>query len=267
MKVWQALNLLKGTNATLEQIKQWSYMNRILPCELEEGLELDYPMPIELTRLQQEICARVGLGRCYPECLNLYFDSEIVIPSLIDIVGIPAITVWQPWASLIACEEKHFETRGWATKYRGPIAIHAAAIKPATVLKKIFPLGEWSYAPDYMAKRMLLQAIGGAFEDYAPIEDVPGYLAELPLGAVIATAELVGCWQTGYSETIGPCIYRKEDAVAINETERLFGNFEPGRYAWELTNVRMLPKPIPAKGQQGIWRWRPDAAVGGVVAV
>ena len=37
-----------------------------------------------------------------------------------------AITIWQPWASLLACGGKRFETRSWATSYRGPIAIHAA---------------------------------------------------------------------------------------------------------------------------------------------
>ena len=34
--------------------------------------------------------------------------------------------MWQPWASLIADGRKRYETRHWATKYRGPLAIHAA---------------------------------------------------------------------------------------------------------------------------------------------
>lgn len=37
------------------------------------------------------------------------------------------ITIWQPWASLIVLGHKKIETRGWATKYRGPLLIHAAA--------------------------------------------------------------------------------------------------------------------------------------------
>jgi hypothetical protein len=35
--------------------------------------------------------------------------------------------------------------------------------------------------------------------------------------------------------------------------ERLFGDWSQGRYAWELANVKMLDKPIPAKGKQGLW--------------
>ncbi len=36
-----------------------------------------------------------------------------------------AITIIEPWASLIADRKKHIETRPWGTAYRGPIAIHA----------------------------------------------------------------------------------------------------------------------------------------------
>jgi hypothetical protein len=36
-----------------------------------------------------------------------------------------AITLIQPWASLIADGRKKVETRSWGTKYRGPLAIHA----------------------------------------------------------------------------------------------------------------------------------------------
>ncbi|TRU31740.1 MAG: ASCH domain-containing protein [Microcystis aeruginosa Ma_QC_B_20070730_S2] len=37
-----------------------------------------------------------------------------------------AISLWQPWASLVANGLKLYETRGWPTKYRGVLAIHAA---------------------------------------------------------------------------------------------------------------------------------------------
>jgi hypothetical protein len=37
-----------------------------------------------------------------------------------------AITIIQPWATLLAIGEKKFETRSWGTKYRGELAIHAS---------------------------------------------------------------------------------------------------------------------------------------------
>lgn len=39
---------------------------------------------------------------------------------------IRAISLWQPWASLIAANIKKVETRSWKTPHRGLLAIHAA---------------------------------------------------------------------------------------------------------------------------------------------
>ncbi len=36
-----------------------------------------------------------------------------------------AISIHQPWASIIALGEKHYETRNWKPQHRGPIIIHA----------------------------------------------------------------------------------------------------------------------------------------------
>ena len=37
-----------------------------------------------------------------------------------------ALSLWQPHAQAIAAGLKPYETRHWPTRYRGPIAIHAA---------------------------------------------------------------------------------------------------------------------------------------------
>src|SRR6266567_3747703 len=44
---------------------------------------------------------------------------------------IPALTLTQPFATLVAGGAKHLETRSWSTSYRGPLAIHAAKGFPA----------------------------------------------------------------------------------------------------------------------------------------
>jgi hypothetical protein len=36
-----------------------------------------------------------------------------------------ALSLWQPWATLVSIGAKRIETRSWPTKYRGPLAIHA----------------------------------------------------------------------------------------------------------------------------------------------
>ncbi len=46
-----------------------------------------------------------------------------------------ALTLTQPWATLVAIGAKCIETRSWRTSYRGPLAIHAA---------KGFPKAAWN---------------------------------------------------------------------------------------------------------------------------
>jgi hypothetical protein len=49
-----------------------------------------------------------------------------------------AITVKEPWASLIASGAKLVENRSWRTRHRGPLAIHAA--KPTGAIVAIVDL-------------------------------------------------------------------------------------------------------------------------------
>ena len=44
-----------------------------------------------------------------------------------------ALTIRQPWASLIAAGMKTIETRGWSTRYWGPLLIHAGKTKPVSL--------------------------------------------------------------------------------------------------------------------------------------
>ena len=44
----------------------------------------------------------------------------------------------------------------------------------------------------------------------------------------------------------------------IAATERHFGDYSPGRFAWQLdTVIRMAD--IPARGSQGFWEWQTPA--------
>lgn len=179
-----------------------------------------------------------------------------------------ALTLHQPWASLIAIGAKRIETRSWATSYRGPLAIHAAARKPKEGL-----VGHYHVA-DY-----------GKFWGLWCVDD--GYTRDrvLPLGAIVATCELVDSvpildawrWPTRppQSDWIavggidrrpshlrlirpdvdGGRVLRVYDPAFGHNEEFPLGDFTPGRFAWLLDNVRMLDEPIPAKGRQGLWEW------------
>ncbi|WP_342480075.1 hypothetical protein NST07_20710 [Paenibacillus sp. FSL L8-0340] len=80
-----------------------------------------------------------------------------------------------------------------------------------------------------------------------------GYTADnLPTGAVIATATMVFPHQV---EEDNGNIAVLSDGSLIQGDEIWFGDFSLGRYAWELADVKQLPEPVPAKGQQGLWNW------------
>ena len=88
-----------------------------------------------------------------------------------------AITIWQTWAEFVAAGVKHNETRSWATKYRGPIAIHAA-VKP---IRQVVPL-------------LSEKAFGLMVEKLEKASMANGeLLTYFNYGEVIATAELVAC--------------------------------------------------------------------------
>ena len=42
-----------------------------------------------------------------------------------------ALSLTQPWATLVVLGAKSFETRSWTTTYRGPLLIHAAKRFPS----------------------------------------------------------------------------------------------------------------------------------------
>lgn len=174
--------------------------------------------------------------------------------------GVKALTLHQPWASLVALGHKTIETRSWATKHRGPIAIHAAASVPTWVR----PL-----------------SIGG-FEidrDNPPGTD-PAYLLRgpiawpyrLPLGSVVATANLRDCITIGrchdpYAPEVpdlalavawpGDRAWHVVGDTAADVTDQLpFGDYSPGRWAWMLDDIKPCD-PVPARGRQGLWEWTP----------
>ena len=171
-----------------------------------------------------------------------------------------AITILQPWASLIAIGAKQYETRSWQTKYRGPIAIHAAKKNPC----KMSTAGTEQFVNTANKYLCLGWKMGW-------------HWSMLPLGYVIATAELVNCWSIVWHPgsnvdeskyvTIGAELdvsKKHKDFgrfIMPTVTEMIFGDWTPGRYAWELSNIRLLQEPIPAKGAQGLWNWTGETGV------
>jgi activating signal cointegrator 1 len=140
-----------------------------------------------------------------------------------------ALSLWQPWASLVALGEKRIETREWTTSYRGELAIHATAKMPPYWLGK---------SRDSEVFRNELADVFNVRREY----DVFA-AKKLPLGAVLCIVRL---------ESIEPTHEVRE---ILCERERIFGNYDDGRYAWHLELIERFDTPIPAKGNRMLWNW------------
>lgn len=192
-----------------------------------------------------------------------------------------ALTLWQPWATLVALGVKTIETRSWSTSYRGPLAIHAAKKAP-----EYGPVGAYLVEPWFDHVRH----VEDCYCDGAEIDEPCSRRARkgwaltrngedaivLPLGAVVATCTLVdvvpisSCrgdmdratkrllWTAHVDGHLSLENYRSGRCSNV-EDQRPYGNFAHGRFAWMLDNITARPEPVAAKGGQRIWNWRAGA--------
>lgn len=72
-------------------------------------------------------------------------------------------------------------------------------------------------------------------------EELLRWLKVIPRGAFIGIGDIIDCVPT--EKMTEEQLVRSRD----------FGDFTPGRFAWEFTNVKRFKTPIPAKGHQGFF--------------
>jgi len=182
-----------------------------------------------------------------------------------------ALSLWQPWASLVALRVKTIETRSWSTSYRGPLAIHAAKHVP---WKKRADEGERASAMTDEIPRPLWEAMKANVDEYPLL-----WSERCPRGVVVATCQLVDVVEmferasdTGLIPPDRALILTPTDEGGLRWTEPLshaahgwnihccedqrpYGDFAPGRYAWILDEIVALDPPVEASGRQGLWEW------------
>jgi hypothetical protein len=148
-----------------------------------------------------------------------------------------ALTLWQPWATLIAMGAKSIETRCWSTGYRGEIAIHSAAKMPPAWL------GASSRTDPFRDELADLFSVRRDRDERAG-KHVDDILRGLPYGKVVCIVNLVKIEETSVAQQY------------ISDRERVFGNYEDGRFAWHLELVEVIEPPIPVKGNRMLWNWK-----------
>jgi hypothetical protein len=136
------------------------------------------------------------------------------------------ISLWQPWASLMACGAKFLETREWNTRIRGRIGIHASQTTHGI--------------RDVLAMRSTPKGIRTikAMEAALGLE-IADWLKMLAFGKLVAAGALV---ETHAADT----------ALRRWPQQQPFGNFGPGRFAHEYRDLVPFD-PIPMRGSQGFF--------------
>ena len=146
-----------------------------------------------------------------------------------------ALTLHQPWASLIALGPKIVETRSWSAPARvigERIAIHAGKHRVRI-----------SNEYDQAMYHAMVQTHGLDWQDH------------LPLGAVVATAKLAGCFRVVSRNEDRQLKLEGTGAGGENIIPDPFGDFLPGRWLWVLEEIERLDPTIPAKGNRMLWNW------------
>lgn len=176
----------------------------------------------------------------------MFMGEQLDTPPVPATVPTLALSLIQPWASLVALGKKRIETRSWPTRIRGRIAIHASKGFPAEcrdlcrqepfrdALQKRYPLAE------FLASQLTAPALGGT----------------LPLASIVAVARLYDCWQFEAGREWRAILALAATAGCAPDAphELEFGDFTAGRWGFALADVVELRRPVPARGNRLFWR-------------
>lgn len=146
-----------------------------------------------------------------------------------------ALTIWQPWASLILAGAKPVEWRGWPFPERligTRIAIHAGArpVKRGEIKELLLDLHFHGQAGTSLIPTIAIPLLERWHTS-------PGVL---PLSTVLCTAIL--------GRPIAAGDYARARGIDSNRIDH-------AKYGWPLTDIEPVIPMVPYKGAQGFWVW------------
>ncbi len=134
-----------------------------------------------------------------------------------------ALSLLQPWATLVVMGVKQIETRSWSTAYRGPLLIHASRGKAGEI---------FAYEPP--------------FKKYIPD------FKQLPFGYIIGKVTLTDVIRIG----TGTLLHISDEIMnKLTMEEKAFGDYTPGRFAWMLQDPIAFKTPLGARGSLTLWEF------------
>jgi hypothetical protein len=136
---------------------------------------------------------------------------------------VKAISLWEPWASLMRAGAKTIETRSWYTNYRGPLLICASK--------------HWDAGLSSFLECAIVQSSLRSIPEFKQCRCVRS--SHLWKGHAVCIVDLIECVSTDGWEDIP---YK----------ELAFGDFSSGRFGWITQNLRTFA-PFPVRGRQGLF--------------
>lgn len=148
-----------------------------------------------------------------------------------------ALTIWQPWASLIMAGAKPYEFRGWAawpSAIGQRIVIHAGA-----------PMIEADEIRELL--RRLADPSVARFTGLLPDKAIPILERAMKEPAIFPRKHALG------TALLGKPVLASDlwPEAFTSDSSRI----EQSNWAWPLTDLEHFTPPIPSRGAQGFWQW------------
>ena len=163
-----------------------------------------------------------------------------------------ALTLWQPWASLVIEGAKPYEFRGW----RPPswligqrIVIHAAT-------KKI-DRDALNHMLMILALRDRSDDISRAAAETCLHPEIAIPVLNRALDGALPTASGIGTAVVG-EPRLGPDIAQDFGVSLANDSDR----DQHANWGWPMLEIERWDAPIPMRGMQGLWTWPTPEGVG-----
>ncbi len=145
-----------------------------------------------------------------------------------------ALTIWQPWATLIMIGAKPFEFRRWPAPKafrRQRIVIHAGQrpVRQAEVRALMLNIRRGGYAETGLTEEPAMKLLDRVRQGFV-----------LPTACGLGTAVLGEPKQA--AEIFGDM---------VGDSDRVDHQI----WAWPLGEIEAFDEPVPARGAQGFWSW------------
>lgn len=158
-----------------------------------------------------------------------------------------ALSLWQPWASLLVRGRKRVETRSKGIP-PGPLIVHAAK--------------RWTPEQADVCREMMvaeaLRAAGLTLPPPAQLGKAAFVNTSLPLGCIVGMVDVVDTMPT--EDAVRLWSVYEDGAAERYAEEHALGDYTPGRAAILCDRARYLVNAIPCPGRQWLWNLPDDLA-------